>query len=136
MSEKVFVKPDLSKTLPLETTDVFVPKFNGWMRVREMLADERDAYEQSVVADRADPKNKGKKLAPTPFRARLVAKVLVDPETGSRLYADEAAIHISKWGAATVDLLFSAAIELSGMTQKDVESIEGNSEASPADASG
>ena len=129
MSEKKFVRPDLGQSVDLETKDVFVKKFDGWMRVREMTADERDDYELSQLAARGDDK-KGKKK--TPFRARLVAKVLVDPETGNRLYADEGAAYIQKWGAATVDILFMAAVELSGMNRKDVEEIEGNSEADTA----
>lgn len=135
MSEKKFVKPDLSQKVDLETEDVFVPKFDGWMRVRELTADERDIYEQSIHSGReneAKAKKAGRSATATPFRARLVAKVLVDPETGGRLYADEAAEKINKWGAATVDLLFDAAIDLSGMKGKDAEEIEKNSEADPA----
>lgn len=110
---------------------VTVPEWGGDVRLLQMTADERDAWEGFVAA--------GKAASGTPvavgIRSLLVAKCLVD-ETGKRLYADNETADLSASGSVVVDRLFDACLELNKLRQEDVEAVAKNSGSAPTGASG
>jgi hypothetical protein len=103
--------------------DVEVPEWGGTVRVRGLNGTERDAYEASmekVVNGKPvrDMRN---------FRARLVALAAVN-EDGSSLFEQNEVAALAKRSGAALSRLFDVACRLSGITDEDVEALEGNSE--------
>lgn len=107
------------RALKRETVDV--PELGGTVVIQELTAAERDAFEASCV------KRKGKKTEPdiTNIRAKLVVQAARD-EAGARLFTDQDAAAIGALPASTVNRLFEVASRLSGLTEEDVEELEGN----------
>lgn len=87
--------------------------------IRALTGSERDAYEASVVSI----KGKDRQLNLVNVRAKLVSKVLIDPETGERLYSDAEVAELGKRSAAVLDRIFDAARKLSGLTEDDVKEL-------------
>jgi len=117
----------LSKDQILNASDrsfreVEVPEWGGTVRVGSMTAAERDAFEASMV----DARGKGKTSKTLEnFRARFVAKCVVD-EDGQRLFSDSDIVALGGKSAAVLSKLFDVAREVNGMTEADVEELEGN----------
>ena len=87
------------------------------MVVTELMAHDRDAYEQSMWNDRGNGKLVSNREN---VRARLVVRSLVSQD-GARLFSDEEADALGAKSAAVIDRLFDVATRLSGMDQTDVE---------------
>ncbi len=108
----------------LKTRDLQVPEWgNAWVRVRTMNASERDAFEASTVV------RKGKSVTTnlSNIRARLCLLCLVDPDTGERLFAEEDTFPLGGKSAAALDRIFTAAQELNGLRDTDIEELAGES---------
>jgi hypothetical protein len=125
-AEPIVVGKDVGKFLnadqilkveDLKTEIVPVDEWGGNVIVSELMAADRDAYEQSMWNDRGNGRLVANRAN---ARARLVVKVLVSPE-GVRLFNDDSADALGAKSAAVVDRLFDVAIRLSGMEQEDVE---------------
>jgi hypothetical protein len=69
-----------------------------------------------------DAKGNAKKLQN--FRARFVASCIVD-EDGNRLFSDKDLVSLGRKSSAPISRLFDVCRELNGMTDADVEEIEG-----------
>lgn len=107
-----------------------VPEWGGKVRIRGLSGDERDRYEQSMVAMVGS--NITAKLAGA--TSRLVAWSLVDDD-GKRLFTDTEVKALGAKSAQALQRVFDAARHLSGLTKEDVESMVGNSESVPSDGS-
>lgn len=103
------------KAVDLDVKTVEVPEWGGEVCVRGLTARERDHFEASIGTS-ANLEN---------LRARLVVLTLCDEE-GERLLKDSDAIELGKKNAQVVDRLFEIARKMSGMTDADVEELEGN----------
>lgn len=103
------------KAVDLDIKSVKVPEWGGEVCVRGLTARERDHFEASI-GTAANLEN---------LRARLVVLTLCD-EKGERLLKDSDAIELGKKNAQVVDRLFEIARKMSGMTDADVEELEGN----------
>lgn len=103
------------KAVDLDVKTVEVPEWGGEVCVRGLTARERDHFEASIGTS-ANLEN---------LRARLVVLTLCD-EAGERLLKDSDAIELGKKNAQVVDRLFEVARKMSGMTDADVEELEGN----------
>lgn len=103
------------KAVDLDVKTVEVPEWGGEVCVRGLTARERDHFEASIGTS-ANLEN---------LRARLVVLTLCD-ESGERLLKDSDAIELGKKNAQVVDRLFEIARKMSGMTDADVEELEGN----------
>lgn len=114
----------------LETREVDVPEWGGTVLVRALSGTDRDAYEASLVQIR------GKQQVPNlaNIRAKLVARAVVD-EDGSRLFSDADIKALGQKSAAALSRVFTVAAEMSGLDEKDIEEIEGNSDAAQSGAS-
>lgn len=114
----------------LETREVDCPEWGGSVLVRALSGTDRDAYEASLVQIR------GKQQVPNlaNIRAKLVARAVVD-EDGNRLFTDADIKALGQKSAAALGRVFTVAAEMSGLDDKDIEEIEGNSDAAQSGAS-
>jgi hypothetical protein len=109
-----------------ETRDVYVKDWDINVRMRALTGAERDDFEASV--DRMGPK--GQRIRNTRnIRARLVAKCIIDQETGDLAFkTPEDIAALGDKSAKAIDFLFDVAAEMNGMSADDVKSLEGNSD--------
>jgi hypothetical protein len=114
----------------LETREVDCPEWGGSVLVKALSGRERDAWEASLVQMR------GKQQVPQlgNIRAKLVARCVVD-ENGERLFTDADIKALGEKSAAALDRIFDVASEMSGISEKDIEEIEGNSDGALSAAS-
>jgi hypothetical protein len=101
--------------------EVKTPEWGGSVRVIAMAACERDAFEASML----DSKGKGDKQRLQNFRARFIARCIVDVDD-NRLFSDKDIVALGKKSAAPISRVFDACQKLNGMTDKDVGELEGN----------
>lgn len=103
--------------------DVDVPEWGGKVRVKSLRANERDAFEASLIAQ----KGRKTEMTLTNLRAKLAVMVIVDAE-GKRLFADGDAAMLGERSADVVNRIVDVARRLSGMSETDAEELLGNSE--------
>jgi hypothetical protein len=106
---------------PLRTEVVSVPEWGGDVIVRELSGRERDAFEAEFVDD------KGRRRLDAMFniRARLVAASVVD-EKGQTMFFPSDVEMLSDLSAAALDRVFTAARQLSGFTERDIDDLAKN----------
>ena len=105
--------------LPLIAVEV--PEWGGAVWVKPMTAAGRDAFESDVsdAEGNIDRSN---------FRANLVVRCAVDPDTGKRLFRDNDAAALGAKNALPINRVFEVAAKASGLTPEDVAGLEGNSD--------
>ena len=108
-------RDDILNVVDLDVKEVKVPEWKGSVNVRGLTARERDSFEASIGAS-ANLDN---------LRARLVVLTLVDEE-GKRIFKDSDAKALGDKNAEVVNRLFDVARQMSGMTDADVNELEGN----------
>ena len=122
--EAIFAAPDI------QTEDVHIPQWGGTVRVKNLTASERDAFEESTTTQRGNNLELNRKN----FRAKLVALCVVDEE-GKRLFDDKDIHKLGAKSAAAMDLLFAAASRLSGISKDDEDELLKNSDGDQSDDS-
>jgi len=122
--EAIFAAPDI------QTEDVHIPQWGGTVRVKNLTASERDAFEESTTTQRGN----NLELNHKNFRAKLVALCVVDEE-GKRLFDDKDIHKLGAKSAAAMDLLFAAASRLSGISKDDEDELLKNSDGDQSDDS-
>jgi hypothetical protein len=107
----------------------------GVVWVQGLTGTERDRYEQTVMERKKDGR-----LVPNleNARARLVAVSLVN-EDGTPMFREDEVALIGSFNARTLQRIWDKACELSGLSESDVEELEGNfdgaqPEGSPSDS--
>lgn len=113
----------------LQTKDVYVKPWDGYVRIRTMTAHERDRFEQMMFSNKG-----GKRERMDDVRATLVSLTVVD-EDGKRMFSDKDVKALSKKSAAALDKIFSEAQSLNAVSDEDVEEIAKNSEETQDDSS-
>ena len=103
------------QAVDLDIKEVNVPEWGGVICVRGLTARERDHFEASIGTS-ANLDN---------LRARLVVLSICDAE-GERVFKDSDAIELGKKNAQVVNRLFDIARSMSGMSDADVQELEGN----------
>ncbi|WP_327587038.1 hypothetical protein OHA25_08505 [Nonomuraea sp. NBC_00507] len=96
--------------------DVPVPEWGGTVRVRGLQGNERDRWETSLL----DKKNQ---IRENP-RAKLVQLCIID-ERGQLLFSREDISALGRKSAAALSRVFEVAQRLSGLTDADMEELEG-----------
>jgi hypothetical protein len=109
----------------LQTETVDVPEWGGTVAVRVMTGDERQSFEEAMLAADDD----GRNVMPQ-FRSRLAALTLVD-DKGKRLFSDEQVGKLGAKSAAALDRVVDVASRLNRLTAQDVQDLAGNSDAGP-----
>lgn len=119
--KKKITKADIVAFNDLKSETIEVPEWGGSVTIRRMTGGERDAYE----ADIFESKGSQLQLKRENFRAKLIARCLVD-DNGERMFSDGEIAVLSKKSAAALDRLFAACQRLNGMTGAEQEKIEKN----------
>ena len=120
----------LSKQQILDADDlkrelVEVTEWGGSVLLRELRGRERDAFEE-------DSLDKQRNLSMRNMRARLVAASAID-ENGERLFTNNEAAELGEKSATALNKCFEVACRLSGITDADIEELEGNLETGQPD---
>lgn len=111
------VQDSHSETVP-------VPEWGGDVILRSMSGTERDEFEAEMWKSGAlDRRN---------YRSRFLVRVLMT-EGGARLFTDAQAADLGARNAGVIDRLYELAGAMSGLSEKSVEAIEGNSADGTAD---
>jgi len=88
-----------------------------------MTAAERDQFENTLF--KGSGKNRTENVAN--LRSRLVVLCAVN-ESGDRIFSDDDAEALGRKNAAAVDIVFSVAQKLNGLSENDVDDLVKNSE--------
>jgi len=100
---------------------VSVPQWGGDVYVRTLTGTERDDFEQSCLTS----KGKNKDMNLKNIRARLCV-LCICREDGTRLFDARDVDALGKKSSSALDLVFSVAQNLNGLSGKDAEELAGN----------
>jgi len=95
--------------------DVEVPEWGGSVRIKTMSAKDRQQFQSSIST-------KGK--VADDFMERLIICCLVD-DKGKQIFEQADIKLLSDKSSVAINKIFSAAVELNGMTDKSVDQIKG-----------
>jgi len=95
--------------------DVEVPEWRGFVRIKTMSAKDRQQFQSSIST-------KGK--VADDFMERLIICCLVD-DKGKQIFEQADIKLLSDKSSVAINKIFSAAVELNGMTDKSVDQIKG-----------
>lgn len=101
-----------------ETKTIHVKQWGGDVKISTMTGADRDAFEATMIPEKG--KDKVKQLAN--FRARFVARCIVDEEGGT-LFSSKDMVELGRKSSAVLSTLFDACRELNGMTDGDVDDL-------------
>jgi hypothetical protein len=107
-------KDAIMSTSDLPTEVVEVKQWGGSVKVRGMNAGERDTFEEAI-----------RKHGMANLRS-LMASMTIINEDGSRMFTDKEVNKLSEKSAEALDTIIEVASRLSGLTDSDVEVLEGN----------
>ena len=103
----------------LPKQEVHCELWGGSVWIRTMSGEERDDFEQSCVA------KKGKEMNLKNIRARLCVFCICN-EKGERLFDARDIEALGKKSSKMLDLCFTKAQELNGLTEQAVDELAGN----------
>lgn len=122
MTERKFLgKQAILTAQDTPVAELEVPEWGGWVRIKTLTAQERDALESEIVQRngrdiRTNTRN---------IRARVVALACVD-EKGAPLFGLADIEALGQKSAKALDRVFGRASELAGMRPEDVEELAAN----------
>lgn len=109
-----------------ETIEVYVPEWKGYVCIGTMTATERDAFEDSCQVPVAGKPGETR-TSNLDVRAKLMARVLLHPQTKQRLFTDAQVAALGQKSSKVMAELFTIALHRNGFTEKKVEQLAGNS---------
>jgi len=112
----------------IKTQVVPCPGWGGDVMVRALDGEQRDHFEAGIIGE------KGKRNFEN-FRARFLALSIVDPKTLKPLFAPADIPALGKKSAKELDRVYTVAQDLSGIGDKDVQELLGNSASDPSEDS-
>lgn len=101
---------------------VDIPEWEGFVFVKMMTGEERDAFEESLV----DRNGQDVRRNLQNFRSKLSARVVCD-ENGNLLFDEKDILALGRKSARALDRIVTAAQRLNAIEQKDVEDLTKNS---------
>ena len=116
----LLTKDQILSSEDISHKDIEVKEWGGTLRIAAMSAAERDSFEAGML----NSKGKSDPNRLLNFRARFIASCIVDKD-GKRLFAAGDVVALGKKSAAPVNRVFDECRKLNGMTEQDVEEIEG-----------
>lgn len=126
----------------LDREHVPCPDWGFTVIIQEMTASERDEFESRMIDAKrtnttvTNPDGETVDVNMQNTRARLVARCAVDEE-GNKLFDEPSQVkELGEKSARTLDKLYETAQELNGMTDDDIEELEGNLEGTPQSDTG
>jgi hypothetical protein len=108
--EAILEKDDLKKEV------VSVPEWGGDVIIASMTGAMRDAWEQSLIADKSNMDN---------IRAKLLLATAVD-EGGNSLFAKDDLVALGRKSSAALDRCIKVAQRLNRLTQTDLDDLAKN----------
>jgi hypothetical protein len=108
--DAILKKDDLKK----ET--VAVPEWGGEIIIASMTGAMRDAWEQSLIADKSNMDN---------IRAKLLLATAID-ESGNSLFEKDDLVALGKKSSAALDRCIKVAQRLNRLTQTDLDDLAKN----------
>ncbi len=126
----LLTREEILQAEDLPTEDVAVPEWGGTVRVRTLAGYERDRFEESITEQRG----KHARIIADNLRAKLVALSVVG-EDGRRLFDEGDVRALGAKSAKALDRVFAVAQRLSGISDRDVDELVGNSSDGQSDAS-
>lgn len=121
---KLLGREDILEAEDSEFEVVEVPEWGGSVKIKGMTGTERDMFEGSLQGK--DPKTKESIVVYKNARAKLASLSIVG-DGGERLFTEKDVIALGKKSASALNRVFEVAQRLSGITDKDIEELEGNS---------
>lgn len=126
---KYLTRDEILDIEDLKREEITVPEWgNKLILVRELTAEERDAYEASLM----DARKIGRKTEFHPnlknVKAKMVVKCIIT-EDGQRVFTDMDATAVGKKSASALSRICDVIERLSGLDEKSKAELEGNSEA-------
>lgn len=116
---RVFLDRSAILTSPdVQTEELNVPEWGGWLRVRGLTGKQRDEYETSITIG----KGKNQEINTRNARAKLVVMCLVD-EAGQPLFSRQDVVALGEKSAAALQRVFDVARRLSGLSEEDMEEL-------------
>ncbi|NBT49946.1 MAG: hypothetical protein EBV86_01945 [Marivivens sp.] len=114
---------DVVNTCNLKEEQLEVPEWGGFIVVREMTAEARDAYEHSLFSQN-EQGSFDKNLSNA--RAKLIAACVVGPD-GKRMFDTEQKITVlGNQPISTINPIFDKCQEINSMGADEIEEIAGN----------
>lgn len=117
-------RDDILGSTKLPTEIVPAPEWGGAVTVRGMTGMERGRYETSAMQLTGNDKGgvDSKIVNPELLRMRLVSICTIDGD-GKQLFSEADLLVLGQLNAAPLERIASAARRLSGLTEKDMESL-------------
>jgi hypothetical protein len=104
--------------------------------VRQMTGRERDAFEQSLMAEKKDKKgNVTYERSLGDFRAKLAVHTICDDKGINQLEPEDYPILSQNMSAARLELIVNRSQELNSISAQDKENLIKNSDAAPSEDS-
>lgn len=124
-----------AEDLPVEK--VAVPSWGGDVYLRTLSGLEREAWEKETVnvhffTDREGNQKQRTEVRRELFRAKLLAKTIVGEDGAPLFSSHEDLIALAGKSAKVLESLFDRSLEMNGLTKKELQEMEKNSEAPPA----
>src|SRR3990167_11042952 len=129
---KLLDKKSILEIKDIETEEVYVPEWSGKVIVRALSGREMDAFEVNLSI------HDGKKISLDLIqnaRAKLVARSLVD-ENGHPLFSERDVQALGEKSGRALDRIYEVASRLSGLGNREMESLLKNSPPGQSDGSG
>lgn len=111
----------------VKETDVDVPEWGGTVRIRELVAADRDWLQATLVTDEgAGVVRVGKGDAAwdlANFRIKLAALSIIDPETHERLFDYNQISKLGQKSSAAIDRIVSAVFALNKLGEEETKKL-------------
>ena len=129
-ADKILSRIEILEANDLQREKIEVPDWGGSVYIQTINGFERDAFESRCIAAR-----KNGSLDTKLLKAQLVILSLFD-EDGKRIFNENDINDLNRKSSKVIDDLFTVAQRISGLSDDDVDELQGNSEAVPSGASG
>lgn len=114
---------DIVKSSQVKEVQFEVPEWGGYLILREMTAEARDAYEGSLL--RENEKGEIERNLSN-ARAKMIAACAIGPD-GKRMFDNESKVNaLGNQPNTIISRIFDKCRELNGMNVEDVEELAGN----------
>ena len=117
-------RTSILNALDTEYRDVFVPEWNGTVRVRSISANERERLMKSSMIVQGKGKHAVTKFDMPTFRVKISALAMVDVE-GNRLFGEDDVVALGRKNARAMERVSDVALELSGVQDDSEETVVG-----------
>jgi hypothetical protein len=119
-NEKKFLsKLDVVNADDRKPIELYIPEWNGYVKIKHMSGAERDKWESSN-------KRKDGSFDYNNFRARLAVLTLLD-ENNQPMFTPAEISDLGKKTGVALDRIFTVILETNKITEKDVEDMAKNS---------